>query len=336
MLRENVTYIITYHKGTKYCDLHSAANEVIETDTVRKLINSLETLPTLDTLITVTDTFRIHTLGGYHYLYHPASRRYVSQVDWAVADDPSQSLPDCFAFTTTPRPGGRLAIEKTKSGVELRIGSKYMCHHTTMKQYAMRRQSDKKWLPVEMYACRPVPQITLGDDQGLPTDCHFSGTVVLQRELAADCYNTLILPFDVVRPQSVFGAGAMLYEPVEGSAETITFRQLAATDTLHAHRPYLVGGQVSGGPYTFRGVRVDYTAAADRLRLALGGMTIQGSYTACQMGGTRRFALYRTSFRSCHSVASLQMAPYRWYIDGVEGGASRIRVTTCGRVRVLP
>ena len=66
--------------------------------------------------------------------------------------------------------------------------------------------------------------------------------VRLKRHFKSDCFNTLMLPFDVPDYKKVFGQGAVAYIPSEFADGKLHFTKVEAS--LKAHTPYLLCGKL--------------------------------------------------------------------------------------------
>ena len=71
---------------------------------------------------------------------------------------------------------------------------------------------------------------------------HTTAHVRLKRHFKSDCFNTLILPFEVENYKKVFGEGALAYLPMGISDGKLHFKSV--NGPLEANKPYLLCGKL--------------------------------------------------------------------------------------------
>lgn len=312
-LYDGARCIITNKTSAGYCDLRMKQHPNYPSDSIQMMVHS-KVYTTLDELAANTIVFIVKEAEGNLYLYDSQRERYLNEVD---RQQPNYTVLNSLCLLTADqRTTGIVQIE-TDSETYLRIGSRYCKHHTSSADYRLVGKTNSSYLPVQLYLVKtqnPPSTLSLSTSQDLG-DTDFKGDVVLERTFYNDCLNTLVLPFAVEHPQSVFGSETVCYEPQSGTDNALTFRKMAADERLEANRPYLITGTFAPAPYRIADTQVTYATTQSDPTYDMGSMRLHGVYQRQQMGGTERFALYKQQFRSCRKVSNLSIEPYKWFVE---------------------
>jgi hypothetical protein len=133
-----------------------------------------------------------------------------------------------------------------------------MRYHDTANSFRLVSKSNTTLALVELYRIKngtPASTLTLNEKEGLG-DVKYSGNVKLNRTFENGYYNTLVLPFAVDNPQTVFGSQTSTFEISASTDTTITFRKMSASETLKANTPYLINGTFTTPPYIINKVEI--------------------------------------------------------------------------------
>ena len=109
---------------------------------------------------------------------------------------------------------------------------------------------------------------------------HTTAHVRLKRHFKSDCFNTLILPFEVENYKKVFGEGALAYLPMGISDGKLHFKSV--NGPLEANKPYLLCGKldvVEDDIHDFGLVKLFYNQGVS-LAYPRQGITCHGVYKA--------------------------------------------------------
>ena len=109
---------------------------------------------------------------------------------------------------------------------------------------------------------------------------HTTAHVRLKRHFKSDCFNTLILPFEVENYKKVFGEGALAYLPMGISDGKLHFKSV--NGPLEANTPYLLCGKldvVEDDVHDFGLVKLSYDQGVS-LANPRQGLTCHGVYKA--------------------------------------------------------
>ena len=109
---------------------------------------------------------------------------------------------------------------------------------------------------------------------------HTTAHVRLKRHFKSDCFNTLILPFEVENYKKVFGEGALAYLPMGISDGKLHFKRV--NGPLEANTPYLLCGKldvVEDDVHDFGLVKLSYDQGISLVNQKQ-GITCHGVYKA--------------------------------------------------------
>ena len=109
---------------------------------------------------------------------------------------------------------------------------------------------------------------------------HTTAHVRLKRHFKSDCFNTLILPFEVENYKKVFGEGALAYLPMGISDGKLHFKSV--NGSLEANKPYLLCGKldvVEDDIHDFGLVKLSYDQGVSLVNPRQ-GITCHGVYKA--------------------------------------------------------
>jgi len=109
---------------------------------------------------------------------------------------------------------------------------------------------------------------------------HTTAHVRLKRHFKSDCFNTLILPFEVENYKKVFGEGALAYLPMGISDGKLHFKSV--NGSLEANKPYLLCGKldvVEDDIHDFGLVKLSYDQGISLVNQKQ-GITCHGVYKA--------------------------------------------------------
>lgn len=312
-LYDGARCVITYKTSAGYCDLRMKQHPNYPSDSIQ-MMEHTTTYPTLEELAANTIIFTVKEKEGNLYLYDSLHNRYLNEVD---RQQPNYTVLNSLCLLTADRRSTGIVQIETDTETYLKIGSRYCKHHTSSADYRLVSKTNSSYLPVQLYlvkALNPPSTLSLSTSQDLG-DTDYTGDVILERTFYNDCLNTLVLPFAIDHPQSVFGTETVCYEPQSGTDNTLTFRKMAANERLEANRPYLITGTFAPAPYRIADTQVSYATTQADPTYDMGNMRLHGVYQRQLMGGTERFALYKQQFRSCRKVNNLYIEPYKWFVE---------------------
>ena len=135
--------------------------------------------------------------------------------------------------------GNRVTFAKENGVLNVSIGGKVLGYDRENMRYVL-DENAAKYARVEFYHIENS-QLLLSDT--LQLYCiDATAYVRLKRHFKSDCFNTLMLPFDVPDYKKVFGQGAVAYIPSEFADGKLHFTKVEAS--LKAHTPYLLCGKL--------------------------------------------------------------------------------------------
>ena len=135
--------------------------------------------------------------------------------------------------------GNRVTFAKENGVLNVSIGGKVLGYDRKNMHYVL-DENAAKHARVEFYHIENT-RLLLSDT--LQLYCiDATAYVRLKRHFKSDCFNTLMLPFDVPDYKKVFGQGAVAYIPSEFADGKLHFTKVEAS--LKAHTPYLLCGKL--------------------------------------------------------------------------------------------
>lgn len=135
--------------------------------------------------------------------------------------------------------GNRVTFAKENGVLNVSIGGKVLGYDRESMRYVL-DENAAKHARVEFYHIENS-RLLLSDT--LQLYCiDATAYVRLKRHFKSDCFNTLMLPFDVPDYKKVFGQGAVAYIPSEFADGKLHFTKVEAS--LKAHTPYLLCGKL--------------------------------------------------------------------------------------------
>lgn len=135
--------------------------------------------------------------------------------------------------------GNRVTFAKENGVLNVSIGGKVLGYDRKNMHYVL-DENAAKYARVEFYHIENS-RLLLSDT--LQLYCiDATAYVRLKRHFKSDCFNTLMLPFDVPDYKKVFGQGAVAYIPSEFADGKLHFTKVEAS--LKAHTPYLLCGKL--------------------------------------------------------------------------------------------
>ena len=135
--------------------------------------------------------------------------------------------------------GNRVTFAKENGVLNVSIGGKVLGYDREKMRYVLDKNA-AKYARVEFYHIENT-RLLLSDT--LQLYCiDATAYVRLKRHFKSDCFNTLMLPFDVPDYKKVFGQGAVAYIPSEFTDGKLHFTKVEAS--LKAHTPYLLCGKL--------------------------------------------------------------------------------------------
>ena len=135
--------------------------------------------------------------------------------------------------------GNRVTFAKENGVLNVSIGGKVLGYDRKNMHYVL-DENAAKYARVEFYHIENT-RLLLSDT--LQLYCiDATAYVRLKRHFKSDCFNTLMLPFDVPDYKKVFGQGAVAYIPSEFTDGKLHFTKVEAS--LKAHTPYLLCGKL--------------------------------------------------------------------------------------------
>lgn len=135
--------------------------------------------------------------------------------------------------------GNRVTFAKENGVLNVSIGGKVLGYDRENMRYVL-DENAAKYARVEFYHIENS-RLLLSDT--LQLYCiDATAYVRLKRHFKSDCFNTLMLPFDVPDYKKVFGQGAVAYIPSEFADGKLHFTKVEAS--LKAHTPYLLCGKL--------------------------------------------------------------------------------------------
>ena len=135
--------------------------------------------------------------------------------------------------------GNRVTFAKENGVLNVSIGGKVLGYDRESMHYVLDKNA-AKYARVEFYHIENT-RLLLSDT--LQLYCiDATAYVRLKRHFKSDCFNTLMLPFDMPDYKKVFGQGAVAYIPSEFTDGKLHFTKVEAS--LKAHTPYLLCGKL--------------------------------------------------------------------------------------------
>lgn len=135
--------------------------------------------------------------------------------------------------------GNRVTFAKENGVLNVSVGGKVLGYDRENMCYVL-DENAAKHARVEFYHIENS-RLLLSDT--LQLYCiDATAYVRLKRHFKSDCFNTLMLPFDVPDYKKVFGQGAVAYIPSEFADGKLHFTKVEAS--LKAHTPYLLCGKL--------------------------------------------------------------------------------------------
>ena len=135
--------------------------------------------------------------------------------------------------------GNRVTFAKENGVLNVSIGGKVLGYDRKNMHYVL-DENAAKHARVEFYHIENS-RLLLSDT--LQLYCiDATAYVRLKRHFKSDCFNTLMLPFDMPDYKKVFGQGAVAYIPSEFTDGKLHFTKVEAS--LKAHTPYLLCGKL--------------------------------------------------------------------------------------------
>lgn len=152
--------------------------------------------------------------------------------------------------------------------------------------------------------------------------------VRLKRHFKSDCFNTLMLPFDVPDYKKVFGQGAVAYIPSEFTDGKLHFTKVEAS--LKAHTPYLLCGKlddVEDDIHDF-GLCKIYFKKDVSLEHTMSGVTFHGVYHSDKRSFFKGDYLFgdKKLFQP-KGKEKIRLDAFRWYLSckaPLKAGAFRL------------
>ncbi len=221
--------------------------------------------------------------------------------------------------------GNRVTFAKENGVLNVSIGGKVLGYDRESMRYVL-DENAAKHARVEFYHIENS-RLLLSDT--LQLYCiDATAYVRLKRHFKSDCFNTLILPFDVPDYKKVFGQGAVAYIPSEFTDGKLHFTKVEAS--LKAHTPYLLCGKlddVEDDIHAF-GLCKIYFKKDVSLERTVSGVTFHGVYHSDKRSFSKGDYLFgdKKLFQP-KGKEKIRLDAFRWYLSckaPLKAGALRL------------
>lgn len=209
--------------------------------------------------------------------------------------------------------GNRVTFAKENGVLNVSIGGKVLGYDREKMRYVLDKNA-AKYARVEFYHIENT-RLLLSDT--LQLYCiDATAYVRLKRHFKSDCFNTLMLPFDVPDYKKVFGQGAVAYIPSEFADGKLHFTKVEAS--LKAHTPYLLCGKlddVEDDIYDF-GLCKIYFKKDVSLEHTMSGVTFHGVYHSDKRSFFKGDYLFgdKKLFQP-KGKEKIRLDAFRWYLS---------------------
>ena len=209
--------------------------------------------------------------------------------------------------------GNRVTFAKENGVLNVSIGGKVLGYDREKMRYVL-DENAAKHARVEFYHIENS-RLLLSDT--LQLYCiDATAYVRLKRHFKSDCFNTLILPFDVPDYKKVFGQGAVAYIPSEFTDGKLHFTKVEAS--LKAHTPYLLCGKlddVEDDIHDF-GLCKIYFKKDVSLERTVSGVTFHGVYHSDKRSFSKGDYLFgdKKLFQP-KGKEKIRLDAFRWYLS---------------------
>jgi hypothetical protein len=323
-LVDSALYLVTLNDGKVYWNMEYQKHPNCNVDSIL-MFESFKTYPSLTELKEHTILFRILKRQGHWLLLNTENDKFVGEVDGSVINQ--QLYFNSFLHSNQPDSKFYLTIEKNGENNEIMIGKKCMRYNYTAHSFRLVSKSNTTFALVELYRIKngtPASTLTLDENGGLG-DVSYSGNVKFNRTFESGYYNTLVLPFAVDNPQTVFGSHTNTFEISASTDTTITFRKMSANETLKANTPYLINGTFTTPPYIINKVEIDHQKSDSIVKIDIGPVALHGVFRKQFVGGTQAFILYQKAFYCCTNLPTMTVKPFKWYLTVNNGSKNQIK-----------
>ena len=221
--------------------------------------------------------------------------------------------------------GNRVTFAKENGVLNVSIGGKVLGYDRKNMHYVLDKNA-AKYARVEFYHIENS-RLLLSDT--LQLYCiDATAYVRLKRHFKSDCFNTLMLPFDVPDYKKVFGQGAVAYIPSEFADGKLHFTKVEAS--LKAHTPYLLCGKlddVEDDIHDF-GLCKIYFKKDVSLERTVSGVTFHGVYHSDKRSFFKGDYLFgdKKLFQP-KGKEKIRLDAFRWYLSckaPLKAGALRL------------
>ena len=221
--------------------------------------------------------------------------------------------------------GNRVTFAKENGVLNVSIGGKVLGYDRESMHYVLDKNA-AKYARVEFYHIENT-RLLLSDT--LQLYCiDATAYVRLKRHFKSDCFNTLMLPFDVPDYKKVFGQGAVAYIPSEFTDGKLHFTKVEAS--LKAHTPYLLCGKlddVEDDIHDF-GLCKIYFKKDVSLEHTMSGVTFHGVYHSDKRSFFKGDYLFgdKKLFQP-KDKEKIRLDAFRWYLSckaPLKAGALRL------------
>nr|WP_315553678.1 hypothetical protein [Segatella oris] len=209
--------------------------------------------------------------------------------------------------------GNRVTFAKENGVLNVSIGGKVLGYDRKNMHYVL-DENAAKHARVEFYHIENS-RLLLSDT--LQLYCiDATAYVRLKRHFKSDCFNTLMLPFDVPDYKKVFGQGAVAYIPSEFADGKLHFTKVEAS--LKAHTPYLLCGKlddVEDDIHDF-GLCKIYFKKDVSLEHTMSGVTFHGVYHSDKRSFPKGDYLFgdKKLFQP-KGKEKIRLDAFRWYLS---------------------
>ena len=209
--------------------------------------------------------------------------------------------------------GNRVTFAKENGVLNVSIGGKVLGYDRKNRHYVL-DENAAKHARVEFYHIENS-RLLLSDT--LQLYCiDATAYVRLKRHFKSDCFNTLMLPFDVPDYKKVFGQGAVAYIPSEFADGKLHFTKVEAS--LKAHTPYLLCGKlddVEDDIHDF-GLCKIYFKKDVSLEHTMSGVTFHGVYHSDKRSFPKGDYLFgdKKLFQP-KGKEKIRLDAFRWYLS---------------------
>lgn len=206
-----------------------------------------------------------------------------------------------------------VTFTKENGALNVFIGGLILCYDEKSMRYVLGKNAART-TSVEFYRV-DNNQLLLSDELQLYS-VNATAYVRLKRHFKSDCFNTLMLPFDVPNYKKVFGQGAVAYVPVKFVDGELHFSKVEAA--LKANTPYLLCGkldEVEDDIHDF-GLSKVYFKQDVSLNYTVPGVTFHGVYHSDKVTPLKKLYFFGDKkLYQQKGKTKIKLNAFRWYFS---------------------